>query len=232
MAIDLNLKPPKNKEREYKAEVKKIQEALKNHSYYLGAIDGIVGDQTLKALAAFKRNNNLQYPTVVGDTTWEKLNDLFSKQNQSFLSDIDRIKQECNDQLITDKRQIAYILATVRHETAGTYKPIEEYGGRTKRYAPYYGRGYVQLTWKANYKKYSDIIGIDLVKEKHRALEPNIAAFILVHGFKNGTFTGAKLDQYINDKRCDFLSARRIINGMDKASLIAGYARQWLEKLD
>jgi hypothetical protein len=61
-----------------------------------------------------------------------------------------------------DDRHLAYVLATAFHETARTMQPIEEYGkGKGKSYgAPdpqtgqtYYGRGYVQLTWKENYQK-------------------------------------------------------------------------------
>lgn len=63
--------------------------------------------------------------------------------------------------------QISYVLATVRHETAGTYLPIAEYGkGEGKPYGNpdpltgkiYYGRGYVQLTWKENYERFSRIL--------------------------------------------------------------------------
>ena len=57
-----------------------------------------------------------------------------------------------------DKRHLAYILATVWHETAKTMLPIEEYGkGKGKAYSrlengiSYYGRGHVQVTWLVNY---------------------------------------------------------------------------------
>jgi hypothetical protein len=45
-----------------------------------------------------------------------------------------------------NKFQIAYILATAEWESR--FSPIEEIGGKNKSYAPYYGRGYVQLTHK------------------------------------------------------------------------------------
>jgi len=80
---------------------------------------------------------------------------------------------------VKNKMQIAYILATVSHETNGTFNPVEEaywvknklikkYGkkrGTTRfnnwlkktkpmsSYYPYTGKGYVQLTWKENYIK-------------------------------------------------------------------------------
>ena len=60
----------------------------------------------------------------------------------------------------TDLRWLAYTLATSFWETAHTMWPIEEWGkGQGQPYGMpdpataqvYYGRGFVQLTWKANY---------------------------------------------------------------------------------
>lgn len=160
------------------------------------------------------------------------------------------IIQECREQGVTDKRQIAYILATVEHETNKTFEPVREaywldakYGferaeeiRRTNRiigrYFPHYGRGYVQLTWDYNYAKYAELTGRDLVNHLDLAMEPDIAAFVLVHGMKTGGFTGKRLDQYINGSRCDFRRARKIVNGMDRARDIAAIARKWLTKVD
>lgn len=132
--------------------------------------------------------------------------------------------------------QIAYVLATVQHETAGSFQPVEEgyyLGSRSAefqkslRYYPYYGKGYVQLTWKANYLKYGQKLGLDLVGNPDLALRPDIALFVLVDGMKTGAFTGHKLETHINGSRCDFVNARRIINGMDCAPAIAGIAKYW-----
>jgi len=98
------------------------------------------------------------------------------------------------------------------------------------RYYPYYGRGFIQLTWLDNYRKYSKITGVDLVSDPDRALEPKIALFILWHGFKHGTFTGKKLADYINDQETDFVHARRCINGLDRAEEIAQLAENYLEE--
>jgi predicted chitinase len=141
------------------------------------------------------------------------------------------ILDECKRQGIVSRNALAYIMATVQHETANTFTPLDEYGGRNTRYAPYWGRGYVQLTWKANYQKYSALTGKDLVGQPHLAKDPKTAAFILVHGFKHGTFTGRKISDYIGDRFCDFTNARRCINGTDKAVLIANYAREWVSKI-
>jgi len=47
-------------------------------------------------------------------------------------------------------------------------------------------------------------------------------------GMIKGMFTGRKLADYISAERHDFVNARRIINGTDRASLVAGYAEAFL----
>ena len=44
--------------------------------------------------------------------------------------------------------------------------------GTDKNELPYFGRGLIQLTGKANYEKYGDLIGVDLVSDGDKALEP------------------------------------------------------------
>lgn len=150
--------------------------------------------------------------------------------------------------------QAAYILATTWHETAHTMQPIAEYGkGKGRVYGTwyvnskgekfsytsdgkhtaylerehpflYYGRGYVQLTWLANYAKAGDKLGIDFVANPDLVMQPQYAVKILIEGMKKGWFTGRKLSDYIYQSKKDYVNARRIINGTDKASLIARYA--------
>lgn len=147
------------------------------------------------------------------------------------------ILEECVMQGIGHPTQIAYVLATVQHETNNTFQPVEEAYWmpasfrRRLRYAPYWGRGFVQLTWRANYVRYSRILGMDLVKHPERVCEPPIANFILVHGFRTGAFTGKRLSEYVSPTHTDYVSARRCINGLDKAQLIAGYAKTWERRL-
>lgn len=139
-----------------------------------------------------------------------------------------------------DPRWLAYILATAAHETGYTMQPIAERGlgaghpyglpdqvtGRT-----YYGRGYVQLTWKTNYARLSRFVGTDLVMYPERALEADTAAEILFQGMIFGEFTGAALDHYFNQTTDDPVGARRIINGTDCAEAIAGIHRSFLHAL-
>lgn len=129
------------------------------------------------------------------------------------------------------RNQAAYVLATAFWETARTMKPVREYGGekylRGKKYYPYVGMGYVQLTWRANYEKAGKKLGVDFVSNPKLLLEPRYAAPILVTGMKEGWFTGKRLDQYITLSRSDFQGARRIVNGTDMAAEIAALARDY-----
>jgi len=129
------------------------------------------------------------------------------------------------------RNQAAYVLATAFHETAHTMKPVREYGGeaylRSKKYYPYVGMGFVQLTWLENYKKASKELGVDFVSDPKKLLEPAYSAEILVIGSRDGWFTGKKLSDYITLAKSNYVSARRIINGTDKALLIAGYAKEY-----
>ena len=147
------------------------------------------------------------------------------------------------------RNQAAYVLATVIHETAGTAKPIKETvmahhqdknpsdavvinrlnvafakGQLGSVKTPYwrdgwFGRGYVQITHKANYDK----LGVT----KDTALQPAPAAKAMIDGMVKGLFTGKKLSDYITLNTSGFVGARRIINGTDKAELIAGYAKEY-----
>lgn len=140
---------------------------------------------------------------------------------------------------VKDARFIAYMLATTFHETAQTMEPIEEYSkGKGKPYGVvqpngkvYYGRGYVQLTWPNNYKIMSPLVGVDLFDDPDKALDPSVAAKVMICGMTEGMFTGKKLSDYFNEHLTDFLDARRIINGMDCAAEIANYGRNFLASI-
>lgn len=134
---------------------------------------------------------------------------------------------------ITGNEQIAYIIATAKWETNHQCIPVkeaywlsEEWRKKHLRYYPYYGRGYVQITWKENYEKFCKLLNIDLVGDPDLALRPEIASKIIVHGMRDGLFTGISLDDVTySDGSVDFIKARRIINGNDKANTIASIAK-------
>ena len=176
----------------------------------------------------------------------------FSSLSQEAVDNINLIVETCEKYGLTYP-QTAYILATTLWETAGTFKPIEEYGkGKGRKYGTlytnskgvkygiagsggdtylysdyphlYYGMGFVQLTHWVNYKFAGEQLGIDLINNPDLALQPKYAAEILVKGFVQGWFTSKKISDYINDKKKDLLGARRCINGNDKAKEIADIA--------
>jgi putative chitinase len=156
-----------------------------------------------------------------------------------------------------DDRWLAYALGTAFHETAFTMKPINEFGGNAyffRMYDPksplpkraalakangnvnsgdgvlFHGRGYVQLTWRSNYTRMGKVFGVDLTSGAEaaaRVLGDELAAKIMFHGMEKGSFTGRKFADFFHGDTQDWKNARRIINGLDCADIIAGYAKKF-----
>lgn len=108
------------------------------------------------------------------------------------------------------------------------------YGGRLGNNSlddgyKYRGRGFVQITGKDNYAKFSDVVMQDLVANPEAACEPKTAVQILLFGMYSGLFTGKKLEDFINNEETDYVQARRIINadvklnGQAIAKIAMGY---------
>lgn len=128
---------------------------------------------------------------------------------------------------INDMHQMAYVCATARHESnnfrnmyeIGSYNYFKQYDGRlgnivgTEDFYTYRGRGYVQLTGRANYDSVGKALGLDLVNNPDLAADRQIAAKITAYGMKTGKFTGVGLSLFINEDTVDYLNARKIING-------------------
>lgn len=152
---------------------------------------------------------------------------------------------------------LANILATTTWETARTMQPITERGNVAyfDKYEPntkigralgnthkgdgyrYRGRGYVQITGRANYEKATRYfretlkIDADFVNDPDLALKPEYAVIILIVGMIEGWFTGKKLGDYLDgideddaEDRREHINARRVVNGTDKATEIADIA--------
>ena len=195
-----------------------------------------------------------QCQTAIKDKTIELdfnvIRSQFGRLNQSQVDGFNAILKAINEWGGDAKNPlyVAYMLATAWHETAHTMKPIEEYGkGKGKRYGSnvdingnrytglkhlYYGRGYVQLTWLTNYKNMGKVLGVDLVNKPELALDYNTASKIMIYGMLNGSFTGKRLSTYLKKGTLEeFKQARRIINGMDKATNIAYQAQAFLQAI-
>jgi hypothetical protein len=146
--------------------------------------------------------------------------------------------------------QMANALAQIKRETAHSFEPCAEgyylgdadepgyYQGNTDRvrrfwkhlrYYPFFGRGHVQNTWEANYKKLTAYIkkyfpeiaarfpDFDLVKTPDLLFDPDVSMAATTLGMHLGLYRpGQTLDRYINPVRNDYYMAREIVNG-DKA---------------
>jgi hypothetical protein len=96
----------------------------------------------------------------------------------------------------------------------------------------YRGRGCVHLTWKNNYKKFTELMSFDFVSKPDAAAKFEYSVPIMIVGMDKGMFTGRRLSQYFGKGKVDYLSARKIINGTDQNALIASYARRFEKILE
>lgn len=174
----------------------------------------------------------------------------YGKLSQATVNGLELLGRNMEDDAdLKNLQWAAYMLATVKHECANQWMPITEKGpkqyfdqyetgtAKGKRLGNtepgdgyrYRGRGYVQITGRANYARLKEVLGLgpdeDLVADPDQALRPIIAYRIMSVGMRTGLFTGKKLSDYINAQGCDYRNARRIINALDRADLIAGYAK-------
>lgn len=175
-----------------------------------------------------------------------------NKLSQTHVDGISAILDEWERQELKDLRHLAYMLATAYHETAYTMQPIEEYGkGRGRKYGDkikrsgvryttpdkiYYGRGLVQLTWYENYQMMGRLLSVALLDKPELACNMKIAIRIMFEGMLRGAssfgdFTGKCLEMYFNDEKDDPVNARKIINGLDCADLIAIHYDKFLVAL-
>lgn len=182
------------------------------------------------------------------------------------------LKTAKTDQSSLSIAELAYMLATTKHETAHTFRAISEYGeGKGRPYGKvvevqytdplkktttyknqYYGRGFVQITWGFNYQRIDEKLGNGIYPNKNKtkdseynkgftitnpdksiylhpdqALEKEKAYVAMMYGMQKGIFTGKKISDYINSLKIDYRSARKVINGTDKANQIADYAEDF-----
>lgn len=182
-------------------------------------------------------------------------NDKFSPtQVKNAKTHIKILLDSCKANGITDLGQIAYILGTVRRESNMGNLMIEKISDEKANTAyakiigngdassgdgaRFKGRGYVQITGRANYAEWGDRLGVDLISNPDKAAEPAIAAKICVIGMKEGAYTKrAKLSDFINGSNRDFFNARKIVNPREidrypeKVKYIVAYAESYYKVL-
>lgn len=146
---------------------------------------------------------------------------------------------------LLEQGKLAYILATVHWETAKRFEPVREAyylpfaeqdreRWRQKhlaRYYPYYGRGYIQITWKTNYQWLAEITEVDVVSNPDLALQREVALQALVRGMLEGQF-GRPLGRYFTATKADWVGARGSVNGQDRAEAIAKVAQAYYRCLE
>lgn len=186
---------------------------------------------------------------------------LFSKGlTQSQVDGLEAILNEWEGKhAAEDDRWLAYMLATAYHETGRTMQPVREtfangddqaiarlqkaynagkmpwvkkpYWTRDANGQSWYGRGLVQLTHKANYDAMKKALNVDLTGDPDLALKMDVSVRVLFYGMIKGSFTGHKLGDYFSGAKDDWVNARRMVNGLDRAKDIAAYGRQFYAAL-
>lgn len=224
----------------------KTQEAVKLFQQSKGLIpDGIVGQQTWSELWGEPVEVYQPYTPLVNNWNIDRIiaSIPYPEMHPYARQSIPKILQECDAGGVVDKGQIAYIFATAEHESrlgqwmeefasGWAYEWRSDLGNNQSGDGPRYkGRGFVQITGRRNYTDWSQRLGIDLVGNPEKALDPAIAAKILVIGMRDGTFTNFRLGQYIWGNTRDFYNARRIVNHLDRAGHIAAIAEEFFRVL-
>ena len=211
------------------AAVLTLQTKLQEQNFNPGAIDGIFGADTKKALIAFQTSVGLTPDGIAGKNTWAALNaQNIDRPVNTNLFTVDAVSQMFYDAprrniekylpaVLTslkklglgDRDMILMALSTIRAESAG-FAPISEFPSKYNttpgkhafdRYdfradlsngavgdgAKYKGRGFIQLTGKANYRTYSKRLGLGdrLLINPELANDAQIAADILAHFLKD-----------------------------------------------
>lgn len=192
--------------------------------------DGVAGPRTLTALGLGKDDT---LPTAIPSVTPVIVSKMFpSTPVDNIKANLPFVLDALVDQGLADKPMVLMALASIRAETEG-FEPISE--GRSKfNTSPgghpfdlydnrrdlgnqgqgdgdrFKGRGFIQLTGRANYQKYSKALGLgnQLVNKPELANEPEIAAALLASFLKDKE-RAVKEALLAHDLRL----ARRLVNG-------------------
>jgi putative chitinase len=188
---------------------------------------------------------------------YTKVRAVFGSLTEKQVQGFEAILNEWQKRSLVDVRWLAYIFATVWHETGHSMQPIEEYdkgkgrayGGKLKmgggpgKRVPYttpdkiyYGRGHTQNTWYENYEALTNAAvkqgkGWNFLTRPEWALDMDASIWATFHAMTTGMYTGKKLSDFFTATTCDWLGARTIINGHDCDYKIKGYALSFHDAL-
>lgn len=190
--------------------------------------DGVAGPRTQRALGLVEDDS---LPSVIPGVTVTVVSKIFP------VTPVDNIKTNlpfvCNglkEKELVDKPMVLMALATIRAETE-SFEPISEFkskfntspGGKPFDLydnrkdlgnqgqgdgAKFCGRGYIQLTGRANYQKYGQALGKDLINNPALANDPTIAGQLLATFLKDKE---RQIKQALLEN--DLQTARRLVNG-------------------
>jgi len=192
--------------------------------------DGVVGPRTAAALGL---PNPPEIPSVIPGVTVEMVSQMFpNTQVRNIQQNLPVVLQALVEPQLTEKRMVLMALATIRAETE-RFQPISELqskfntspsghpfdlydnrkdlGNQGQPDGEHYrGRGFIQLTGRANYQVHGAAIGLgdQLVQNPDSANDPNTAAGLLASFLKSK-------EQRIKQALLadDLATARRLVNG-------------------
>ena len=218
-------------------------------------LDGITGKMTNTAIHDF-----LDWHQLPDTTPEDQIIDLARAKARGVLPTVDwttntdpRHEFMCelcrcaNLMGIGEISQIAYMGATAEWETGNLScipnqegdlphlsKSASDRHRATLRYRPFWGRGLIHTTWKQAYLMLSKMLKVDLINHPDLLLQPPMALFVMVWSFKTGFPTSGihPLARHIGDGYCDYVNARRCVNGTNKQHEIAEIASRWENDLN
>ena len=165
---------------------------------------------------------------MLATARWEPGEDMKPREEALFYSSAARIRAVWPSRFPTDAAAAPYArnprgLANRVYNGRMGNRPDSDDGWT------YRGRGLAQITGRDNYGRAGRELSLPLLEQPDLALQLPVAARILVQGMRGGWFTGvssaeaARTPGYEDD--------RRIINGSDKAAVIAAIAVQFEDAL-
>lgn len=192
------------------------------------AADGIVGPNTAAALGL---DAIPSVPSAIPTVTVQIVSQMFpATPIGNIKANLPPVLEALVSAKLPDKAMVLMALGTIRAETE-SFEPISEGQSRFNTSpsghpfdlydnrrdlgndgapdgANFYGRGFVQLTGRANYTRYGSELGVDLVTNPGLANDPQVAANLLAR------FLGDRENQIRAALASNDLStARRLVNG-------------------